>query len=60
MTLADKKTNCCGLQLADLFARPIGRKTMNPEEPNWAFEIIRGKLYSNDGRIKGFGLKIFP
>lgn len=60
MTLADKKTNCCGLQLADLFARPIGRRTMNPAEPNRAFEVLRRKLYSNRGKIQGFGLKIFP
>ena len=60
MTFADKKTNCCGLQLADLFARPIGRKTMNPAEPNRAFEILRKKFYSNGGRVRGFGLKIFP
>ena len=60
MTLADKKTNCCGLQLADLFARPIGRKTMNPDEANRAFEIIRKKFYSTGGRIQGLGLKVFP
>jgi Protein of unknown function (DUF3800) len=60
MTLADKKTNCCGLQLADLFARPIGRKTLNPAEANRAFEIIRKKFYSNGGRVQGLGLKVFP
>ena len=60
MTLADKKTNCCGLQLADLMARPIGRKTMSPNVANRAFDIIRTKLYSNGGRIRGFGLKVFP
>ena len=60
MTFADKKTNCCGLQLADLFARPIGRKAMNPAEPNRAFEILRKKFYSSGGRVKGFGLKVFP
>jgi hypothetical protein len=48
------------LQLADLFARPIGRKTMNPAEPNRAFEILRKKFYSNGGRVRGFGLKVFP
>jgi len=60
ITFADKKTNCCGLQIADLFARPIGRKTMNPGEANRAFEIISRKLYSNSGRIEGLGLKVFP
>ncbi|MEA2604401.1 MAG: hypothetical protein QOF89_5393 [Acidobacteriota bacterium] len=60
MTLADKKTNCCGLQLADLFARPIGRRAMSPSEPNRAFDILRSKFYSNGGRVQGFGLKVFP
>lgn len=60
MTFADKKTNCCGLQLADLFARPIGRKIMNPREGNRAFEIIQKKLYRQGKRVQGFGLKIFP
>lgn len=60
MTFADKKTNCCGLQLADLFARPIGRKTMNPAESNRAFEILRKKFYRNGDRVRGFGLKVFP
>ncbi|HSG39259.1 MAG TPA: DUF3800 domain-containing protein, partial [Thermoanaerobaculia bacterium] len=57
---ADKKTNCCGLQLADLFARPIGRKVMNPRQPNRAFEFIERKLYRQAGRVRGFGLKVFP
>ena len=60
LTFADKRTNCCGLQLADLFARPIGRKTMRPDEANRAFEIINRKFYNNCGKIEGLGLKIFP
>jgi Protein of unknown function (DUF3800) len=59
-TFADKKTNCCGLQLADLFARPIGRKVMNPGQPNRAFEVIEQKLYRQGNRVRGFGLKVFP
>ena len=49
MTLADKKSNCCGLQLADVMARPIGRNTMRPNEPNRAFDIIRKKFYRDGG-----------
>ena len=60
MTFADKKTNCCGLQLADLFARPIGRKTLRPEEANRAFAILEPKLYRQGTRVQGFGLKVFP
>jgi hypothetical protein len=60
ITLADKKINCSGLQLADLFARPIGRKMMDPGTPNRAFEIIAKKLYRSGGRVEGRGLKVFP
>ena len=60
MVLADKKTNCCGLQLADLVARPIGRAMIDEGQPNRAFEIIERKLYRNGGKIQGFGLKVFP
>jgi len=60
ITFADKRTNCCGLQLADLFARPIGRKTMRSDEANRAFEIINRKFFSNCGKIEGLGLKVFP
>ena len=60
ITLADKKTNCGGLQLADLFARPIGRKMMDPATPNRAFEIIYKKLYRSGGQVEGRGLKVFP
>jgi hypothetical protein len=60
ITLADKKTNCGGLQLADLFARPIGRKMMAPDTPNRAFEILYKKLYRSGGQVEGRGLKVFP
>lgn len=56
-----KKCNSCGLQLADLVARPIGRYVINPEQPNRAYEILERKLYrSGSGRIDGFGLKTYP
>lgn len=59
--VADKKTNSEGLQLADLTARPCGLHVLRPEQPNRAWDVIRGKLFS--GRhdcITGNGLKIFP
>lgn len=59
--LADKKCNSAGLQLADLIARPIGRKLLKPEQPNRAFEIIETKFRRDpNGRVKGWGLKVFP
>ena len=59
--VVDKKINSCGLQLADLTARPIGLHVLNPEQPNRAFEIIEPKLdRAPDGRLKGCGLKCYP
>jgi hypothetical protein len=60
MTMADKKTNCCGLQLADLIARPIGRKLIDQAQPNRAFDLLRPKFYRVGRRIQGIGLKVFP
>lgn len=60
LSLADKRVNCCGLQLADLIARPVGRKVINPSQPNRAFEIIEKKFYCTGGQIQGRGLKVFP
>ena len=59
--IADKKSNSSGLQLADLIARPIGRKIIKPEQPNRAFEIIKEKFRRDPrGKVKGWGLKTFP
>ena len=60
LRLGDKRSNCCGLQLADLVARPIGRRMMNPAEPNRAYDIIARKFYRSGGVIEGRGLKVFP
>lgn len=57
--LADKKTNSVGLQLSDMIARPIGRKLINSNENNRAYDIIKKKLYG-DGISKDMGLKIYP
>lgn len=46
--------------LADLIARPIGRYVLSPEQPNRVFDIIKGKIDSMNGKINGYGLKIFP
>lgn len=61
IVFADKKINSAGLQLADLTARPVGRHVINPAQPNRAWEIIEPKLRRNpEGRVNGWGLKIFP
>lgn len=63
---ADKKTNSCGLQLADLVARPIGLHVARPEQANRAFEVLKQKFYCAGGRkalgenFEGLGLKRFP
>ena len=66
LIFADKKTNSCGLQLADLVARPIGLHVIRPEQKNRAFEILERKLYRKNGSensassYDGYGLKCFP
>lgn len=60
MLLADKKINSTGLQVADLVARPIGRYCLKPEQSNRAFDILKEKFYSDNGKFKNFGLMQFP
>ncbi len=61
LVFADKKANLAGLQLADLTARPIGLNVLRPDQPNRAYEVIRRKIRSSpDGRIEGWGFKVFP
>ncbi|MEM9595166.1 MAG: DUF3800 domain-containing protein [Acidobacteriota bacterium] len=57
---APKGANSCGLQVADLVARPIGRHILDPEGRNRAFEIVRTKIRRTGGRVEGRGLKVFP
>jgi len=61
LVIADKKTNCEGMQLADLTARPIGLSVLRPGQPNRAYEVLETK-FARDGRGRkdGVGLKIFP
>jgi hypothetical protein len=58
---ADKRANSSGLQLADLFARPIGLGVLRSGQPNRTREIIAEKFRrSPTGKTSGWGLKIFP
>jgi hypothetical protein len=56
-----KLTNSTGLQVADMVARPIGVHTLRPDQPNHAWEVLEKKIVrSRDGRMNGFGLKVYP
>ncbi|MBS9783617.1 MAG: DUF3800 domain-containing protein [Pasteurella sp.] len=63
---SDKKAMSSGLQCADLVARPIGLKTINPEQPNKAFEILKEKFLCAGGRSNAgaayqeIGMKTYP
>lgn len=60
IVFADKKSNSAGLQLADLVARPVGRKILDPEQANRAYDILEKKFRrSPAGKIEGWGLKCF-
>lgn len=61
-----KEVMSTGLQLADLVARPIGLRTIRPEQPNRTFPILEKKFYCKGGRcsvgqdFEGYGMKVFP
>ena len=61
IVLANKQISSCGLQLADLVARPIGRKQLNPEQDNRAYDVLETKFLRNtEGEIGGAGLESYP
>jgi hypothetical protein len=54
IVMSDKRCNSAGLQLADLVARPIGRKVIDPAQPNRAYDILERKFRrSPQGRVEG-------
>lgn len=56
-----KQANSCGLQLADLIARPIGLRILRGHQPNRAFDIIEPKIWKGPGGSRSwYGLKVFP
>jgi len=57
LIISHKQSNSEGMQLADLIARPIGRKYLKPNQPNKAFDVLSNKLV-NIGDF--YGVKIFP
>ena len=61
IVFADKRINSAGLQLADLTARPIGRRVLDQQSTR-PWEVIEKKLLrgSVSDWYWGHGLKIFP
>ncbi len=45
----DKRANIAGLQMADLVAYPCARHILKPDQPNRAFDILKGKIYRQNG-----------
>jgi len=41
-----KSAGGLGLQFADMMARPIGIHALRPEQPNRAWDVIQGKMWS--------------
>ncbi|MBF6022870.1 DUF3800 domain-containing protein [Lysobacter niastensis] len=61
LVMVPKVANSAGLQLADLAARPIGIRTIRPEQANRAYETIRTKIRRNaQDEALGWGVKLFP
>lgn len=52
-----KKRNIAGIQLADLCAYPSARNILKPGQPNRAFDVVKGHIFS-DGKVRGW--KTFP
>ena len=50
----DKREDVLGLQIADIAAYPITRYVLDNEIVNFAFEILKSKFFSQDGKRYGF------
>jgi hypothetical protein len=59
LLFASKQHSHCGMQLADLVARPIGRHVIKPAQPNRAYEIIATKFWGAP-TPEGKGLHLLP
>lgn len=56
-----KKRNHSGLQIADLAARPLADRVLNPQSDPPRWEVFRPKLYDGaKGAPESYGLKVFP
>jgi hypothetical protein len=58
---AHKQSNSTGMQLADLVARPIGQKILNPNSQSRIYPLIESKFRTGPlGKVDGWGRKVFP
>lgn len=56
-----KDRNTSGLQVADLAARPIAEKVLDPSTTPERWQVILSKLYDGgQGRPMSYGLKVYP
>jgi hypothetical protein len=61
LVMVSKSANSPGLQIADIAARPLGIKTLRPDQPNRAYDVIRNKIRRDGaGETPGWGVKVFP
>jgi len=60
LSFNQKSQNIAGMQIADLVAYPIGKWVMDSKRENSAYEILKAKIHSKDGKFLGYGLKTFP
>lgn len=56
-----KDANSTGLQIADIAARPLAEKVLDPTSTPKRWDVISSKLYDGaQGRPESYGLKVFP
>lgn len=60
LSFNQKSQNIAGMQIADLVAYPIGKWAMDMKRENAAFDLLKSKIHSKDGKYLGYGLKVFP
>lgn len=57
-TFCAKREDINCLQIADLIAYPVTRHILDPDAVNLPFEIIKGNLFKENGKVRG--IKIIP
>ena len=55
-----EKTNTIGLQLADLFARPLGMSVFKPDQKNRAVDIAKKMLLTESGSLVEGQVHVHP
>ncbi|MEY4482330.1 MAG: hypothetical protein RIQ84_1492 [Pseudomonadota bacterium] len=57
---SDKKANSVGIQLADLFARPLGMSVLKPNQINRAVDVANKKLILESGFLGCGAVIVYP